>query len=223
MLISALGPSCLKMRSNLLKWPVISGRDCICSALTGLLSVCIQVQRGGNPNVSEILAVRSLFSKAPLAMNTMSNNQIVSKTFFSFTPSLLHLFELICVYGWAETHQPPPLPDAPSPGLPDWSTSEQPRRGAVPAGPSPEPNGPSPAQWVGTQTGVSLCGFYFPKLKRFLRLMSDFLVAGLLCERDERWQSWYQSVSWVVVPVASGVICFKRYLDLRSCVLYFTE
>ncbi|XP_054902313.1 LETM1 domain-containing protein 1 isoform X2 [Poeciliopsis prolifica] len=45
--------------------------------LQGLLkNLCTKVQRGGNPNVSEILAVRSLFSKAPLAMNTMRNSQM---------------------------------------------------------------------------------------------------------------------------------------------------
>ncbi|PWA31690.1 hypothetical protein CCH79_00006460, partial [Gambusia affinis] len=45
--------------------------------LPGLLkNLCAKVQRGGNPNVSEILAVRSLFSKAPLAMNTMSHDQM---------------------------------------------------------------------------------------------------------------------------------------------------
>ncbi|KAM4737612.1 LETM1 domain-containing protein 1 isoform 2-T2 [Anableps anableps] len=47
------------------------------SHLQGLLkNLCTKVQSGGNPKVSEVLAVKSLFSGAPLAINTMSNNQM---------------------------------------------------------------------------------------------------------------------------------------------------
>lgn len=38
-----------------------------------------QVQNGGNPKVSEILAVQGLFSRPPLSMKRMSVSQMVSK------------------------------------------------------------------------------------------------------------------------------------------------
>ncbi|KAK5609056.1 hypothetical protein CRENBAI_016933 [Crenichthys baileyi] len=41
-----------------------------------LKNLCAKVQSGGNPKVSEILAVRSLFSRAPLAINTLNNNHM---------------------------------------------------------------------------------------------------------------------------------------------------
>ncbi|XP_047222472.1 LETM1 domain-containing protein 1 isoform X3 [Girardinichthys multiradiatus] len=41
-----------------------------------LKNLCAKVQSGGNPKVSEILAVRSLFSGAPLAINTLNNNHM---------------------------------------------------------------------------------------------------------------------------------------------------
>uniref|UniRef100_A0A3Q2NZN3 LETM1 domain containing 1 n=1 Tax=Fundulus heteroclitus TaxID=8078 RepID=A0A3Q2NZN3_FUNHE len=58
--------------------------------LQGLLkNLCAKVQSGENPKVSEVLAVRGLFSGAPLAVDTLSNNQMrhISSLLF-LTPRL---------------------------------------------------------------------------------------------------------------------------------------
>ncbi|XP_041801255.1 LETM1 domain-containing protein 1 isoform X3 [Chelmon rostratus] len=63
-------------------WPVLKGlentsRKVKNSQLQGRLKdLCVKVQNGGNPKVSEILAVQGLFSRPPLSMKRMSVSQM---------------------------------------------------------------------------------------------------------------------------------------------------
>lgn len=53
----------------------------------------------------------------------------------------------------AETPQPSAVPHATPAGLPDWPPPQQPRPGAVAAGPGSQPAGPSSAGRLGSETG----------------------------------------------------------------------
>lgn len=97
--------------------------------------------------MSEILAVRVLFSGSPLGMRRMNVDHMVS-----LSPPHSHskqyfrsVFEF-CVFSVllvaAETPQPSAVPLAIPTGLRDWPPPQQPRPGAAAAGPSSQPAGP---------------------------------------------------------------------------------
>lgn len=100
--------------------------------------------------MSEILAVRGLFSGSPLGMRRMSVDHMV-RINPPHTPFKEHftvmfesrVFSVLVVL--AETPQPSVVPHAPPPSLPDWPPPQQPRPGAVAAGPGPVPAGPRSA------------------------------------------------------------------------------
>lgn len=112
--------------------------------------VFLQVQSGANPQVCEVLAVRSLFSEADLGLQKLSVRHMVSVCSSPFSNhqdvKQLDISACVCLCGQSETPQPPALLDASPPGFPDHSASEQPRPGAAPAGPGPLQTGPPPAE-----------------------------------------------------------------------------
>lgn len=112
------------------------GRDVASSRQKSDGFLWFQVQSGQRPAVSEILAVRGLFSGPPLGMKGMGVDHMVSKNPppHKQGPSAAAVM-FLCPN--AEKHQPSALPDAPPPGFPDWPAAEQPRTGAAPVGPGP--------------------------------------------------------------------------------------
>lgn len=103
--------------------------------------------------MSEILAVRGLFSGPPLGMKRMSVEQMVSenpplcvkKGLLNLNTTRISLLVCLSVLP-SETHQPVALPDASPSGIPDQPPVEWPRFGAHPAGPGPRQAGPTPAE-----------------------------------------------------------------------------
>lgn len=117
----------------------------------------------------------------------------------------------VFVYLFAETPQPFAFPHTTPSGLPDWPQAQQPRRGAAPAGPGPQPAGRSSAGRLGSETGQPL-GLVRGTLQIvLLPLVSSCpLCAGLLHEGDQSISSEWRPVPRVAFSVAPVVVLVER-------------